>query len=251
MCVTFISFKVNQDFPLIIISNRDEEFSRPTKQAHFWETNPNVLAGVDLKEGGAWLAVSKTGKLAHVTNYRDPKLDNKNHLSRGHLVKDFIVNNISLSDFEIALKQKNYKPYNLIYGDHNSLSYHSNISDEFISLSPGNYGLSNGLLDDPWPKVRDGKREFETIVSQSKEQIEKDRLFQFMLSEVKYPEHKLPNTGISRDLEVKLSPLFINCGEFGTRTTTLYYIDNSNKGYFEEITFDQHGVKQSGVKFNL
>ncbi|HET8963390.1 MAG TPA: NRDE family protein, partial [Chitinophagales bacterium] len=83
MCLINFAFKYHSDYPLIVVANRDEFYNRPTAPLHWWEDKPNILAGRDLKDGGTWMGISKSGKFAALTNYRNPHYKKEKTPSRG------------------------------------------------------------------------------------------------------------------------------------------------------------------------
>ena len=106
MCLILFAYKYHSNYPLILASNRDEFYKRPTKKAHFWEDHPNVLAGRDLEQMGTWLGVTRTGRIAALTNYRDPKLHNKEKRSRGELVQNFLTGYVTPKEYINIIKEK-------------------------------------------------------------------------------------------------------------------------------------------------
>jgi len=158
MCIIFLAYQQHPDYRLILLSNRDEFYERPTKQAHFWENSPNLLAGRDLKGKGTWLGITKTGRIGAITNVRDPSRDKPVADSRGKIVTDFLCGEVSPKLFLDSLSGE-YNDFNLFVGDTKELYYFNSIKKEPTPLSPGIYGLSNHQLDTPWPKVRKGKKQ--------------------------------------------------------------------------------------------
>ena len=57
----------NSELKLVLASNRDEFYERPTKNM-FWRTDKNILSGEDELKKGMWLGLNKNGSLAAVTN---------------------------------------------------------------------------------------------------------------------------------------------------------------------------------------
>ncbi|HVO73402.1 MAG TPA: NRDE family protein, partial [Ignavibacteriaceae bacterium] len=228
MCLLLVANKVHPKYKLIIAANRDEEYSRPTEKAGFWNDYPNILAGRDLKDGGTWLGISKEGKIAAVTNFRD--LDKKeNAPSRGMLTKNFLTGLDSPFEYSEKLKinAAEYNGFNLVFGILNEIYYFSNKNGEPQKLEKGVYGLSNCLLDTPWPKVEKGKDMIRKILN-----IEPLRFESILnlLQDKKPAEDKiLPDTGIGLELERILSSIFVKTENFGTRCSTLIMINNHNE----------------------
>jgi uncharacterized protein with NRDE domain len=143
----------------VVAANRDEFFSRRTAAADFWDDAPDVLAGRDLEAGGTWLGVSRSGRFAALTNFRDPARNKTGAPSRGELVSRFLT---GLKSHEAYLAELEscadcYNGFNLVFGDPDGLWCFSNCGEGERQLASGVYGLSNHLLDTPWPKVARGK----------------------------------------------------------------------------------------------
>ena len=106
MCLINLHYKNHPTYKLIVAANRDEAYSRPTARAHFWEDEPEILAGRDLMQMGTWLGISKHGRFAALTNFRDPKLDESSKISRGEIVRSYLVSDVTPTDFLQTLKKK-------------------------------------------------------------------------------------------------------------------------------------------------
>ena len=256
MCTAIIAYKVHVNYPLILLSNRDEFYNRPTEQASFWKDAPHVLGGVDLEKGGTWLGVNKSGRLALLTNYRDFTKHIENPLSRGLLAKSFLVSNVDGETYlnELSQTASDYNPYNIVVGDLDQLYYYSNMFEKPRKLSPGIYGLSNGLLNDPWPKVSTAREAMNAYVHHINpdDTLDEETLFSILSSSMTYPLDMLPKTGIPDKLEVDLSSIFIDLDEYGTRMQTLIYVDNLNNVNFTERSRATNGQwKQRRFAFKL
>lgn len=238
MCL--IAFNTNEHdlYQLIFISNRDEFYKRPTQTAHYWEDETHILAGRDLKQLGTWLGMNKSGKLAALTNYRDMSLEKERTTSRGDLVRNFLTTKTPAPNYLNQLKKTkdDYNGYNLLVGNKDQLYYYGNQADEIKKLTPGTYGLSNHLLDTPWPKVERIKRKLNSYI-QGNPELKTDDLFEILLDSKKAPDSDLPETGISQKLESELSSIFINTDGYGTRASTVILIDYEGKVSFIERTF--------------
>jgi len=155
MCLIIIAIDIHPQYPLVIAANRDEYYHRPTAPLAFWDDMPDVLAGRDLAGGGTWLGISRTGRLAAVTNYRDPAHQDPEARSRGLLITHFLAGSIPADVYfkNLIDAGENYNGFNLVAGDMGRLWWMSNISKEIKKLTPGISGISNRLLDTPWPPV--------------------------------------------------------------------------------------------------
>lgn len=234
MCLISFAYKVDKEFDLVVAANRDEYYHRPTAQADYWEDAPHVLAGRDLEKMRTWMGVTKSGRFAALTNYRDPNEDRTGKRSRGEVVSHYLIGKEHPLDYlkQIQRKHKQFPGFNIIIGDRNSLFYYSNIVNEIKKLNPGLYGLSNHLLDTPWPKVRKGKEGLKTCLENSRERIE-ECLFSSLQCADPARDEELPKTGVSLEWERVLSPLFIQTPSYGTRCSTLLLMNQTEINYFE------------------
>jgi uncharacterized protein with NRDE domain len=239
MCIILFAYKANPKYNLVLAANRDEYFARPTAHAAFWEDAPDILAGRDLERGGTWLGVSREGRYAAVTNFRDASTLMNDAPSRGFLVSDFLRSDKSPADYldTTASLSANHNGFNLIVGDRQGLFYHSNRDRNIRALAPGIYGLSNHLLDTPWPKVEKGKQALAELVHQGAE-IAPDAVFDILADRAQAGDALLPHTGISVEYERALSPIFISTPVYGTRSSTLLLIDLEDRITFIERTFE-------------
>ncbi|MCU0367268.1 MAG: NRDE family protein [Cyclobacteriaceae bacterium] len=238
MCLIFISINHHPTYKLIIAANRDEFYSRKTASAEFWNDYPDILGGRDLEAAGTWMAMNKNGKISLVTNYRDPANINPKAPSRGQLVSDYLTNGAAPNDYleQLAPKAALYNGYNLLVGYPDELWYHSNYGNEIQRLSSGVYGLSNHLLDTPWPKVTRGKEKFNEAISG--DSIGPENLFQLLYDEQRASDQQLPDTGIGLERERALSSMFIKTSGYGTRCSTVITISQNNEVTFAERVYD-------------
>src|SRR5262249_26077190 len=152
-------YRVVPGAPLIVAANRDEYFAREAAPAGRWTDHPEVLAGRDLSGGGTWLGGLAGGRVAALTNFQNPATHRNDAPSRGALVKDFLVGQMAAAAYVHSLARE-AKPYNgfcLLVGDGQNLFYYSNRAELPLEVEPGIHGLSNHLLDTPWPKVVKGR----------------------------------------------------------------------------------------------
>ena len=238
MCLIFISFQEHPSYKLIVAANRDEFHRRKTAAADFWKDYPNILGGRDLEANGTWLGVSRSGKISLLTNYRDPQHINPSAPSRGHLVSDFLEDNVAAEPYMKAVESrgKQYNGYNLIAGTADKLWYHSNYAPGTQSIAPGLHGLSNHLLDTPWPKVERGKQLLEPILKQKR--IEPSKIFEFLYDDHVAADNQLPDTGVGLERERALSSMFIKSPDYGSRCSTVVLIDRQNHLLFSERVYD-------------
>jgi uncharacterized protein with NRDE domain len=241
MCVLFIAWQSHPRFPVVLAANRDEFRARPTAPLGPWPGRPDVLGGRDLKEGGSWLAASHGGRFAAVTNFRQVPPAPARH-SRGALVGDFVCGAASPADFSahIAAAGAAYGGFNLFVGDGTSLWYVSNRGAGPRQLAPGLYGLSNGLLDDDWPKMRRGRAALAALLAD--DLIHEEALFDLLADRTPADDHELPDTGVGLHLERTLSSIFIAGDDYGTRSSTVLLIDAQGGVRMHERRWGANGV---------
>jgi uncharacterized protein with NRDE domain len=252
MCLILLAYDAHPLYRLILTANRDELFSRPATPATYWDNSPQILAGRDLKGGGTWLGLTRIGRIAAITNFRDPRSERKDTPSRGGLVSGFLSSTMSVEDYLAFLKREgiNFNGFNLIFGDMNRLCWFSNHSAFPQFLEPGIHGLSNHLLDTPWPKVSEGKDALERLVAQGKN-IEPDALFDILSRRTIAPDDLLPDTGVGIELERLLSPIFISTPSYGTRSSTIVLIDRVGEVTFMEKTYEGQPEVMNCVTFRF
>lgn len=252
MCLILFSYKLHPIYRLILAANRDEFYNRPTKEAAFWDDSPDLLGGRDLRHGGTWLGITKSGRIALVSDFRDPLSKKKDAPSRGLLVSNFLRGQEKPIDYLQKLTQEanQYNGFNIILGDNFQLFYYSNRSNTIQNLSPGLYGLSNHLLDTPWPKVERSKKAFKYLLSK-KEKISPDAIFKILADTTKPDDKSLPDTGVGLERERILSPIFISSADYGTRSSTILLIDKENHVTFIEKSFDSKTNQPKTTKYEF
>lgn len=249
MCLILLAFNAHPRYRLVIAANRDEFYARPTAPAEFWEDTPLVLGGRDLTYGGTWLGVTKNGRFAAVTNYREPNVI-AGTKTRGDLTRRFLEGPGTAKSYlaQIEGEQNDYSGFSLLIGefceDRNELSYFSNRDGGTRTLPDGVYGLSNALLNTRWPKVEAGTARFIQVVGR-RDRITEADLFPILADRTVAADHKLPATGIGIERERVLSPIFIETEGYGTRSSTVLLVDKSGRVSFVEKTFgDLPGVRR-------
>ncbi len=254
MCLILFALNEHPKYPLVLLANRDEYFNRPTLYAHPWEEYSEMIAGRDQTAGGTWLGITKRNRFAAITNYRDPQRLNPDAQSRGALTKNFLTGAQAPARYidEIKSKDISYNGYNLLLSSSPGIMTHySNITSKTTILYKGIHGLSNHLLDTQWPKVKKGIRSFKQVLSEKI--IDPKQLLEIMLNNKPASNGKLPSTGIDKDLERKLSSMFINIPGYGTRCTTILMIDRHNQATFHEHTFNEarEEINQTTFTFHM
>ena len=224
MCLIAVSWQQFAEHPLVLLSNRDEFYSRPTRAlAHWPESVPAIFAGQDLELGGTWMGITAQGRFAAVTNYRDPARRAQAALSRGWLVSDYLKSALAPAQWlqQLEPDAARYGGFNLLLGTPTELWCFSNITLEARRLAPGLYGLSNHLLDTPWPKVEGLKQALAAQLAQPGWQPAD--LLDLLGDREVAPDTALPDTGVGLALERQLSPRFIQLDKYGTRASSLLY----------------------------
>lgn len=248
MCLILAAYQSHPRYPLIIAANRDEFYLRPTKQAHFWEDKPNILAGRDLEKGGTWMGVTRKGYFAALTNYRDPTQSMQGKRSRGEIVTSALESEEGVKHYLTTLSSQDsqFPGFNLITGNLDELYYYSNIGKRIEMLTPGFYGLSNHLLNTEWPKVEKGKEELRDILKHeySDEKLIAS-LFTLLQTSEPYPDKMLPQTGVPLEMERMLSPLFIQSPEYGTRSSTVLLMSKKEIILMERSFFAKQAVEKN------
>lgn len=243
MCVILFSIGGHSRYPLIIAANRDESYARPASPARFWRDHPHVCGGRDLLQGGTWLALSTTGRFAAITNYRQGLPKTVARRSRGELTRDFLTGSADPARYVENLSKRGdeYGGYSLIAGTPQALYFCSNRAAAPCAISPGVHGLSNRLLDEPWPKVQRGMRVLESLAEASESAL-LSGLFDVLADASLAPDHLLPSTGIARERERDLSALFIPGESYGTRASTVVLVRSDGDVVFVERSFGPRGA---------
>jgi uncharacterized protein with NRDE domain len=250
MCILFVAVKQHQDYPLIIVANRDEFFARATAESDFWQDKPHILGGRDLQAGGTWMGINKQGYIASLTNVRAPETLIENATSRGALVSDYLDTMPTGYYEQLAQSKSQYNGYNLLYGKWDALSVYNNHTDELQDLTPGFYGLSNADLNSEWPKINRGVKQLEQLCLSNKA-IDTPDLFEILMDRTKAPDEQLPKTGVPVEWERHVSSIFIQGEDYGTRSSTLLTVDKQNQVNWHEKTYNNKGLFMSEKKYQF
>ncbi len=253
MCLINFHYNQHTNYKLIIAANRDEFYNRPTEQAHLWTDAPNIIAGRDLEKYGTWLGITKGGRFAALTNYRDPAHMVPNDNSRGALVSNYLTSSDTPEDYiKTIQKMKDYyNGFNLLLGNQDHLIYYNNIENKVQPVTKGTHSLSNHFLNTPWPKVETGKNSLKNYVTQQ-HKVDPEVLFDILKNDKMAKDEDLPCTGVDLSLERQLSPLFINMKDYGTRCSTVLLITKNNDVHFIERTYHQGKyINEQEFKFKI
>ncbi len=247
MCLILLAWKSHRRFPLVVAANRDEFFARPAASAWFWNDAPDVFGGRDLEAGGTWLGITRHGRFAALTNYRDPQRQVAGKRTRGDLVAGFLRGTASPADYAAGVTQSggDYNGFNLLIADRNELRYLSNVDGASRPLEPGIYGRSNHRLDTPWPKVARAR----TALSATLDAIpDTAPLFSMLRDEAIAADEHLPRTGVSLEWERLLSAAFVRSPGYGTRNSTVVTFGADGFADFEERSFGPGGAPSGAIR---
>lgn len=239
MCVLALAWRSHPRWRLVMAGNRDELHARPSAPLARWERPDHLLAGKDLQSGGSWLGVSEQGRFAVVTNLRGHGAPEPGRASRGALVTDMLSGEGRYAD-PGAAQLSDFNPFNLIVADRDEARFLSNRPEIIRSaLAPGLYGLSNGALDEPWPKTMRLK---EILLGWVVADAFRPEELLDGLREETLPDVGLSPTGPS-DIpqEPALSPIFIRNPVYGTRCSTVVAIDDQGRGLIVERRYGPAG----------
>ena len=238
MCLLAIAWQAHAEYPLVVCANRDEFLARPTQSAHFWHDAPDVYAGRDLLGGGTWMGISRQGRFAALTNIRDPASNRDDARSRGLLVSRFLQGRETALGYCRQLQRNGalYNGYNFIAFDGNSLVYQSNALGSPRILPAGVHGISNAVIDVPWPKIVSASNK---LTEWLKNPTEVKQLAMLMQDRRLAPDEQLPTTGVTLDLERGLSAEYSDLPGYATRCSTGLMLHRSGHAQYCEITHQQ------------
>lgn len=250
MCLVLVAWRGHAKYPCVVAANRDELYSRAAQPAHWWHSEPPILAGRDLSAGGTWLGITRSGRFAALTNYRGAEQRRGHAPSRGTLVSSILMSNDTTEQSLRALREAGpgYNAFNLLFSDGEQLAVYESVRGAGRVLGPGIYGLSNHLLDTPWPKVQRAKSRLSAALA---ELASIDAMLALLRDEQPAADGDLPRTGISLQWERLLSSAFVRTPEYGTRCSTLVRIDQSRRACFDEWTWDASGAQAGAVSLQF
>jgi len=231
MCLISFALDQHPDFPLVLAANRDEFFCRPTAAMDWWTTDSGqeVLAGRDLQSGGTWLAIARNGALSAVTNVREGTPET-GRLSRGRLPLQALQAPNTMLATRLPREAADYSGFNLLYLEGTTGWYYSNRdAHPGRHVYRGLYGLSNHLLQTPWPKLVRVRQKVGNILATGNpdEQSLHRELAAALQDTSPAPDHLLPDTGVGTGTERFLSSPFVCGEEYGTRATTIVSVSRT------------------------
>jgi uncharacterized protein with NRDE domain len=240
MCLILTAWKAHPLYPVVIAANRDEFHARPTAAATWWPDRPQVLAGRDLQAGGTWLGVTRTGQIAALTNYRNPDESKPHAPSRGGLVVEMLESTAGIAARlqHLQASSGQYAGFNLLCTDGRELGVYESVPAAGRLLGPGIYGLSNHLLDTPWPKVERAKSSLSVALRSLPDDT---ALLDLLRDDCQPTDADLPRTGVSLEWERLLSSAFIVGNGYGTRSSTVILISADGRATFREWTWRADG----------
>lgn len=219
MCLIVVGWRAHPDYPLVVAANRDEFHSRPTAAAARWADTPAIVGGIDLEAGGSWLGIADSGRFAAVTNVREPGMA-KGERSRGELTRGFLRSALPAADYAGQIDGGRYSGFNLLLSDGETLVYCSNRDGAPRALPPGVYGLSNHRLDSPWPKLVKARQRFADALAGLPGE---NAFFDLLADRSIVADADLPQTGVALDWERRLSAVFVQSENYGTRASTVVW----------------------------
>lgn len=236
MCLILFGFQPNDQYKLVVAANRDEFYRRSSRVAGYWPEHPGLLAGKDLQMGGTWLGITRTGRFAAVTNFRETPAASLPPRSRGDLTLNFLRGEMTPREYlaEVDTRATEYKAFNLLVGDGDSLYYYCNRQAIVQRLEAGIYGLSNDLLDCNWPKVKSGREQLTRLLQSDYDEV---ALFN-LLSERGSDDEPW-------------SAKFIASPEYGTCAATVLTVDHSGRVSFREKNFSAQGQPTTQQDFHF
>ena len=254
MCLLVLAWRTHPRYRLIVAANRDEYHERPAAPLARWPEPPGILAGRDLRAGGSWLAMDRTRRFGVVTNFRELQEMRPAAPSRGRLIPDYLGSSQDPRGFFGSLQPRaaEYAGFNLLLADSGSLWYGSNRTSPFArELPPGVYGLSNELLDTPWPKLTRVKSRFTAWLGEA--QATAAGLFELLADRSQALSGDTPAStgGLPREWERILSAPFVLHPVYGTRCSTVLLLEPGGALYLAERRFDSAGECRGQTEFQL
>lgn len=235
MCLIAWNWQPDSSTPLILLSNRDEFYARPTQPLHWWDEGDSaLLAGRDLQAGGTWLGMNRKGHLAALTNFRSTAPVRSISPSRGELVARFLEGNLSARDYleTICLQSHRYNPFNLLVFDGQELLGLESRRARVLTMRPGLGAVSNADFHTPWPKlVRLQQGLNEHLLAKK---TGSDQVVALLHNTTLAKDEDLPRTGIPLTLERALSAAFIATPDYGTRACSVIHIHRDSFEFVEQ-----------------
>lgn len=254
MCLILFALDAHPRFSLVVAANRDEFYARRALPVHRWKDLEGVVAGRDLTAGGTWTGLHRSGRFAALTNFRDPSAMRPDRKSRGELVTGFLAGQSSNEGYlEETLRPSGpqYNGYSMLFGQLGGpLTVHCNVGGTSGPVGSGIHGLSNHVLDTPWPKVVRGKKLLTAVLANHEDPHElRTRILEMLRDSAPASDDQLPSTGVGLEMERALSSMFIRMPEkgYGTRCSTVILVEKSGQVWFSERVYSA-GTDESATK---
>jgi uncharacterized protein with NRDE domain len=246
MCLILLAWRVHPEFPCVLAANRDELHDRETAAADWWPGEAGILAGRDLHAGGTWLGVTRHGRFAALTNFRNGAPRRATAPSRGTLVSELLESGRSVPESLSYLQSAGprYNPFNILFSDGRRLGVYESALGEGRELGPGVFGLSNHLLDTPWPKVQNAKTALTAALTHPRDS---HAILHLLRDDRPASDGDLPRTGVALEWERLVSSAFVRAPDYGTRCSTLFRVDQRGAAVFYEWSWDRGG-EASGTR---
>jgi uncharacterized protein with NRDE domain len=244
MCLLVLAWQTHPRYRLVVAANRDEFHERPAAAMAPWPAPESILAGRDLRAGGTWLGLDRARRFGVVTNFRDRQRPRRSAPSRGRLVPAYLAGADSAADYLAGLETDapGYSGFSLLLADTTSLWYASNRAERFArALAPGVYGLSNELLDTPWPKLQRVRGSFGPWLARPESTAA--QLFDLLNDRTPAPD--------AASAERALSAPFVLDATYGTRCSTVLLLEGSGAVYLAERRFDSRGEQSGQTEYEL
>jgi len=241
MCLLVLGWEAHPRLRLVVAANRDEYHCRPTAPADFWSDRPDLLAGRDLEAGGTWLGITCDGRFAALTNFREPGRHRADAPSRGKLVTAFLVGRDPPLRFlgDLEPRAAAYNGFSLVVGAGDQVGWFSNRGRAPAEVLPGVHGLSNHLLDMPWPKVTRSRDRLRSVLAH--DEVDPRELLGLLADREPPADADLPDTGVGLDLERLLAPACVVSPTYGTRSSTVLLVGRDGNVTFVERSLDPAG----------
>jgi uncharacterized protein with NRDE domain len=258
MCLLVLAWRAHPRYRLVLAANRDEYHERLSDSLARWPPPADILAGRDQRAGGTWLGLDRARRYGVVTNFRELQRPRRSAPSRGRLIPDYLSGAVGPEEYLARLETDapGYSGFNLVIGDLEQLWYASNRMDRFAqALPPGIHGLSNELLDSPWPKLKRVRQGFEKWLERQAGAPDDsgpvvNELLALLADGTPAPEGS-PSTGLSPDWERTLSSPFVTHPTYGTRCSSVLLLEPSGAAVMFERRFDSSGRASGDSEFSL
>lgn len=246
MCLITFNKEANSPYPFVLIANRDESYHRESKAIHFWEDEPNIIGGRDMKAGGTWLAMTKTGRFAALTNQPFTNHEPEELTSRGELISNFLKGEMTAIEYakELRKNRLNYDGYNLLFGTLDDLYLYDNVSDALTPLSDGIHSVSN--TKDDLSKYRQTQSESDlTQMLEANQAPSVDQMIKSFQDKTPNPDFKHYPEHLDKEYARQSSSIFLSGNqEFGTVSTTAIVVDKEGKVQMKEVRYSPKEITQ-------